>query len=145
MGHARGEGRGGPANGSKPREVLLDKDGLEELWQTPSPSMGRSSRHGTVRASARCFSTAVVSSGSSAQQASKVLKLKELVLVAFEEGDWEHIPQSGYAQGMLSSYARYLGLNPRTVVDLFQEELYEHDKRHGEPRASQAYARHPVR
>jgi len=65
--------------------------------------------------------------GLSAQQASKVLKLKELVLVAFEEGDWEHIPQSGYAQGMLSSYARYLGLNPRTVVDLFQEELYEHD------------------
>lgn len=64
--------------------------------------------------------------GLSAQQASKVLKLKELVLVAFEEGDWEHIPQSGYAQGMLSSYARYLGLNPRTVVDLFQEELYEH-------------------
>lgn len=64
--------------------------------------------------------------GLSAQQASKVLKLKEPVLIAFEEGDWEHIPQSGYAQGMLSSYARYLGLNPRTVVDLFQEELYEH-------------------
>jgi len=64
--------------------------------------------------------------GLSAQQASKVLKLKEPVLIAFEEGDWEHIPQSGYAQGMLSSYARYLGLNPREVVDLFQEELYEH-------------------
>ena len=41
--------------------------------------------------------------GLSAQQASKVLKLKELVLVAFEEGDWEHIPQSGYAQGMPGS------------------------------------------
>lgn len=59
-------------------------------------------------------------------QASQVLKLKEQVLIAFEEGDFENIPQSGYAQGMLSSYARYLGLNPREIVDLFQEELYEH-------------------
>lgn len=59
-------------------------------------------------------------------QASQVLKLKEQVLIAFEEGDFDNIPQSGYAQGMLSSYARYLGLNPREVVDLFQEELYEH-------------------
>lgn len=59
-------------------------------------------------------------------QASQVLKLKEQVLIAFEEGDFGNIPQSGYAQGMLSSYARYLGLNPREVVDLFQEELYEH-------------------
>lgn len=64
--------------------------------------------------------------GLSISQASKVLKLKEQVLIAFEEGDFDNMPQSGYAQGMLSSYARYLGLNPREVVDLFQEELYEH-------------------
>lgn len=64
--------------------------------------------------------------GLSVSQASKILKLREDVLVAFEEGDYEHMPQSGYAQGMLSSYARYLGLNAREVVDLFQEELYEH-------------------
>ncbi|MEY8436475.1 helix-turn-helix transcriptional regulator [Atopobiaceae bacterium 24-176] len=56
-------------------------------------------------------------------QASRVLRLKEQVLLAFEEGDWERIPRSGYAQGMLSSYARYLGLNPREVIDLFQEDL----------------------
>lgn len=59
-------------------------------------------------------------------QASHVLKLKEQVLTAFEEGDWENMPQSGYASGMLASYARYLGLNPREVVDVYQEELYEH-------------------
>lgn len=64
--------------------------------------------------------------GLTVSQASKILKLREDVLVAFEEGDYEHMPQSGYAQGMLSSYARYLGLNAREVVDLFQEELYEH-------------------
>ena len=64
--------------------------------------------------------------GLSVAQASRVLKLREDVLMAFEEGDYEHMPQSGYAQGMLSSYARYLGLNAREVVDLFTEELYEH-------------------
>lgn len=64
--------------------------------------------------------------GLSISQASKVLKLREDVLQAFEEGDYDHMPQSGYAQGMLSSYSRYLGLNAREVVDLFQEDLYEH-------------------
>ena len=33
-------------------------------------------------------------------QASQVLKLKEQVLIAFEEGDFDNIPQSGYAQGI---------------------------------------------
>lgn len=58
-------------------------------------------------------------------QAAKVLKLRESVLVAFEEGDFASIPKSGYAQGMLSSYARYLGLNPREIVAQFQNDLYE--------------------
>ncbi len=76
------------------------------------------------------FSEALVSRrhelGLSVSQASRTLKLREDVLVAFEEGDFEHMPQSGYAQGMLSSYARYLGLNARELVDLFQEELYQY-------------------
>ncbi|HJA29318.1 MAG TPA: helix-turn-helix domain-containing protein [Candidatus Olsenella pullicola] len=67
--------------------------------------------------------------GLSVRQASKILRLREDVLIAFEEGDYDHMPQSGYAQGMLSSYARYLGLNAREIVDLFQEDLYQH--RHG--------------
>ena len=58
--------------------------------------------------------------GLSVSQASKILKLREDVLIAFEEGDYDHLPQSGYAQGMLSSYARYLGLNAREIVDLFK-------------------------
>ena len=61
--------------------------------------------------------------GLSITQASQVLRLKEQVLVAFEEGDFERIPKSGYAQGMLSSYARYLGLNSRDVVRQFSIDL----------------------
>ncbi len=64
--------------------------------------------------------------GLTISQASSVLKLKESVLIAFEEGDFENMPKSGYAQGMLASYARYLGLSPRELVDMYSEELYEY-------------------
>ena len=66
--------------------------------------------------------------GLSIKQASNVLRLKEEVLIAFEEGDFESIPKSGYAQGMLSSYARYLGLNAKTVVNQFAQDLFEHER-----------------
>lgn len=70
--------------------------------------------------------------GLSLEQASRILRLREDVLVAFEEGDFERMPQSGYAQGMLSSYARYLGLDPRQITDLFQDELSAYvDERSG--------------
>ena len=66
--------------------------------------------------------------GLSIKQASNVLRLKEEVLVAFEEGNFESIPKSGYAQGMLSSYARYLGLNAKTVVNQFSQDLFEYER-----------------
>lgn len=69
--------------------------------------------------------------GLSIKQASNVLRLKEEVLVAFEEGDFDSIPKSGYAQGMLSSYARYLGLNAKTVVNQFSQDLFEHERGSG--------------
>lgn len=69
--------------------------------------------------------------GLSISQASQVLRLKEQVLIAFEEGDFDRIPKSGYAQGMLSSYARYLGLNPRQVVSEFQGDLSDYLSRSG--------------
>ncbi len=64
--------------------------------------------------------------GLSIEQAASVLRMKEHVLRAFEAGDWQAIPRAGYAQGMLSSYARYLGLNPRDVVDEFKQDLYNY-------------------
>lgn len=60
--------------------------------------------------------------GLSIAQASHVLRLKPQVLQAFEEGDFPSIPKSGYAQGMLSSYARYLGLNTRVIVSQFTQD-----------------------
>lgn len=49
----------------------------------------------------------------SVPQAARVLRMRESVLEAFEIGDFDHLPALGYAQGMVASYARYLGLDPR--------------------------------
>ncbi|MGI6755518.1 MAG: helix-turn-helix domain-containing protein [Atopobiaceae bacterium] len=67
--------------------------------------------------------------GLSIGQAAQVLKLRPEVLEAFEEGDFESIPKSGYAQGMLASYARYLDLDPQEIVGLFTREQQEWQRR----------------
>lgn len=70
--------------------------------------------------------------GYSIRQASLTLMLREDILVAFEEGNFEQIPKSGYAQGMLASYARYLGLDAGQVVAAFTRDLdrYMREMRH---------------
>lgn len=66
--------------------------------------------------------------GYSIRQASRVLRLREDILIAFEEGNFEEMPKSGYAQGMISSYARYLGLDANEVVDAYAKD-YERYRR----------------
>ena len=73
--------------------------------------------------------------GYSIPQAARVLRLREDVLVAFEEGDFEMMPKSGYAQGMLSSYARYLGLDAGAVVDTYAKD-YERYRRESRRRGT---------
>ena len=73
--------------------------------------------------------------GLSIKQASSVLRLKEQVLVAFEEGDFASMPKSGYAQGMLASYARYLSLNPRVITRQFSSDLSDWEDMGGRERA----------
>ncbi|MDO4796421.1 MAG: helix-turn-helix transcriptional regulator [Coriobacteriales bacterium] len=69
--------------------------------------------------------------GYSIGQASRVLRLREDVLVAFEEGNFDEMPKSGYAQGMLSSYARYLGLDAGVVIETYLDDLDAHKHRSG--------------
>ncbi len=59
-------------------------------------------------------------------QAARVLRMRESVLEAFEIGDFDHLPALGYAQGMVASYARYLGLDPRRITELYEREHAEY-------------------
>ena len=79
--------------------------------------------------------------GLSITQASKVLRLKEQVLIAFEEGDFHNIPKSGYALGMLSSYARYLGLDAKVIVSQYQKDLSQWEMMQSSRQLSSRYSR----
>lgn len=61
-------------------------------------------------------------------QAARDLCMKERILDAFERGDFASIPNNGYAQSMVGSYARYLGLDDQAVMQQFIEDqdVYEH-------------------
>lgn len=61
--------------------------------------------------------------GLTTAQAARYVGIREDVLIAFEEGDFERLPQEGYAVGMLANYANYLGLDSREVTELFREDL----------------------
>ncbi|MGN8819678.1 RodZ domain-containing protein [Atopobiaceae bacterium HCP3S3_A4] len=67
-------------------------------------------------------------------KAARDLRMKEQILQAFEEGDFASIPSNGYTQGMLASYARYLGLDDSAVVRQFNEDLYVYEHGYNERR-----------
>ena len=62
--------------------------------------------------------------GLSIQQVANTIKIRPQIIEFFENGDFTSMPPRGYAQGMISSYARFLGLNPRDVVNAYFDELY---------------------
>ena len=65
--------------------------------------------------------------GLTIQQMSNELKIPPQIIESFEIEDFESMPARGYAMGMLSSYARQLGLSPRVVVDAYLEDLEEYE------------------
>ena len=68
------------------------------------------------------------SMGLSIQQVANAIKIRPQIIEFIETENLASMPPRGYAQGMISSYARYLGLNPRMVVDAYFDALnaYEH-------------------
>lgn len=69
--------------------------------------------------------------GISIQQVSNIVKIRPQIIEYFETENFAAMPPRGYAQGMISSYARYLGLNPREVVDAYFDALHEYENGNG--------------
>lgn len=78
--------------------------------------------------------------GLSIHQVATTIKIRPQIIEFFEQGNFSAMPPRGYAQGMISSYARYLGLNPRVVMDAYFDELdaYERDTAHAGGRLQDA-------
>ena len=65
--------------------------------------------------------------GISIQQVANTIKMRPQIIEYFETCNFEAMPPRGYAQGMISSYARFLGLNPREVVEAYFDGLYRYE------------------
>lgn len=61
--------------------------------------------------------------GLSIDHMAHITNIRPRLLETFEASDYEKYPPKGYASGMLSSYARALGLDPRPVLSGLELEL----------------------
>jgi cytoskeletal protein RodZ len=52
------------------------------------------------------------------------LRISPIILTALEEGDFAHMPLKGHARNMISSYARYLGLDAEEITAQFLSEYH---------------------
>ena len=75
--------------------------------------------------------------GLSIQQVANTIKIRPQIIEFFENGDFASMPPRGYAQGMVSSYARFLGLNPREIVNMYFDELRMYEQATGTISAGQ--------
>ncbi len=66
--------------------------------------------------------------GASIQQVANVIKIRPQIIEYFETENFAAMPPRGYSQGIIASYARYLGLNPREVIDAYFDALHEHER-----------------
>ena len=55
-------------------------------------------------------------------------KLRRQMIEAFETNNFNAMPPKGYAQASLSSYARYLGLDPNEILYLYETQIQEAER-----------------
>lgn len=56
------------------------------------------------------------------EEAEAATRLRCRQLEALEAGDWEHLPNPGYVRGYISSYARFLELDPLPLLAMYKAE-----------------------
>ncbi len=67
--------------------------------------------------------------GLSIDHMAHVTNIRPRLLETFEASEYDKFPPKGYASGMLSSYARALGLDPRPILSGFNLELANYEQR----------------
>lgn len=61
--------------------------------------------------------------GETIEEVSEQLRIRPSIILAMETSNYAHMPHKGYARNMVSSYARYLGLNSTVVTEQFLKEF----------------------
>ena len=52
------------------------------------------------------------------------LRIRPDILRAIENSDFSAMPPRGYTRNMVNAYARFLGLNPTEIVNMYLDEAY---------------------
>ena len=83
--------------------------------------------------------------GISLNRAASATNIRAKVLETIEDNDFAQYPPYGHAMGMLSSYARFLELDPRVVLQLFESNYSTFKASENESRTPGAVPRHKSR
>ena len=78
--------------------------------------------------------------GLSIDQVSGALRIRSSILEALEDCDFTHMPLKGYSRNMVSSYARYVGLNSTELTEQFLREYHEFERLKERAEAQGSYA-----
>lgn len=60
--------------------------------------------------------------GVTLEQAEEGTRIRERLLAAIEEGQYDRLPNPGYVRGYISSYARFLELDPVPLLNMYKAE-----------------------
>ncbi|MCL2808057.1 MAG: helix-turn-helix domain-containing protein [Coriobacteriia bacterium] len=61
--------------------------------------------------------------GETIEEVSSQLRIRPSIILAMETCNYSHMPHKGYARNMVSSYARYLGLDSTRITEQFLKEF----------------------
>jgi len=61
--------------------------------------------------------------GETIEEVSAQLRIRPSIILAMETSNFSHMPHKGYARNMVSSYARYLGLDSTRITEQFLKEF----------------------
>ncbi|MDR0501240.1 MAG: helix-turn-helix domain-containing protein [Coriobacteriales bacterium] len=64
----------------------------------------------------------------SISQVSETLRIRPSIIEAMESGTFENMPLKGYVRNMISTYARYLGLDPVAITEQFLREYRQFEQ-----------------
>lgn len=59
------------------------------------------------------------------EEIAKATKIRPSFLVSIENGEYDKLPSSAYAQGFVRNYAAYLGLSEKEILPLYRREFAE--------------------
>jgi transcriptional regulator with XRE-family HTH domain len=65
--------------------------------------------------------------GETIEEVSEQLRIRPSIIQALETDNFGHMPHKGYSRNMVSSYARYLGLNSTTITEQFLVEFHRYE------------------